>query len=114
MTLAEHRLLLLVLAWILVSVPVALLLWQVWFRPRPVHPVIPHEDTLPAGSFLDVALPPPLPDIGERGIAQRRAHADRQRLDALGIGFRTVNHSAQGMADLGSMDMRKEVDFISE
>jgi membrane protease YdiL (CAAX protease family) len=58
MTLAEHHLLLLALAWILASVPLALLAFQVWFRDRPVHPVIPHEDDSPAGSFLDVPLLP--------------------------------------------------------
>ena len=58
MTPAEHHLLLLALAWILASVPLALLAFQVWFRARPVHPVIPHEDDSPAGSFLDVPLLP--------------------------------------------------------
>jgi len=72
MTPAEHHLLLLVLAWILVSVPMALLIWQVWLRPRRVHPVIPHEDALPAGSFLDVALPPPLPPALEPGLPVRQ------------------------------------------
>ncbi len=71
MTSAEHRLLVLALAWILASIPLALLVWQVWLRPRPVHPVIPHEDAVPAGSFLDVALPPPLPDIPGRGVPVR-------------------------------------------
>jgi membrane protease YdiL (CAAX protease family) len=73
MTAAEHHFLLLALAWILGSVPLALLAWQVWFRPRPRHAVIPHEDTLPAGSFLDVSLPPPLPaGAGESGIPLRQ------------------------------------------
>lgn len=71
MTSAEHRLLTLILAWIIVSIPLALLVWQVWFRQRPVHPVIPHEDAVPAGSFLDVALPPSQPMPVERGIPVR-------------------------------------------
>lgn len=72
MTPAEHRLLILALAWILASIPLALLVWQVWLRPRrPLHPVIPHEDAFPAGSFLDVALPPPLPEMPGRGIPVR-------------------------------------------
>lgn len=71
MTPAEHRLLLLTLAWILASVPIALLAFQVWFRPRPVHPVIPHEDAVPAAAFLDVALPPPLPPAEETGLPVR-------------------------------------------
>lgn len=71
MTAVEHRILTLALAWILASVPLALLVWQVWLRPRPVHPVIPHEDDGPAGSFLDVVLPPPLPEPAESGIPVR-------------------------------------------
>lgn len=73
MTPAEHRLLVLALAWILASIPLAVLVWQIWFRrQRPVvHPVIPHEDAGPAGSFLDVALPPPLPEMPGRGLPVR-------------------------------------------
>jgi membrane protease YdiL (CAAX protease family) len=71
MTPAEYRLLVLILAWILVSIPLALLVWQVCFRARPVHPVIPHEDAAPAGTFLDVALPPSLPPPVELGIPVR-------------------------------------------
>ena len=92
MTLAEHRFLVLALAWVLASIPMALLAWQVWWRPGPVHPVIPHEDALPAGSFLDVALPPPLPDIGERGIVQRhwRARDGWVALILVGVGVLTL------------------------
>lgn len=71
MTPAEHRLLVLTLAWILASVPIALLAFQVWFKARPLHPVIPHEDAVPAGAFLDVALPPPLPPAAETGLPVR-------------------------------------------
>lgn len=71
MTTAEHRLLVLALAWILATIPPAILVWQVWLRRRPVHPVIPHEDAAPAGSFLDVALPPPLPPAAQRGLPVR-------------------------------------------
>lgn len=72
MTEAEHRLLLHALAWILASIPLAVLAWQVWFRPRRVHAVIPHEDAVPAGSFLDVALPPALPDEVGKGLPVRQ------------------------------------------
>ena len=72
MTPAEHRLLTLTLAWILASIPLALLAFQVWLKPRLRHPVIPHEDAVPAGSFLDVALPPPLPSAGESGLPVRQ------------------------------------------
>ena len=68
MTPAEHRLLVLALAWILASIPLAVLAFQVWFKSRPLHPVIPHEDAVPAGAFLDVALPPPLPSPQETGL----------------------------------------------
>lgn len=71
MTEAEHRLLFHALAWILASVPLAVLGWQVWFRPRRVHAVIPHEDAMPAGTFLDVALPPALPPELEKGLPVR-------------------------------------------
>ena len=71
MTPAEHRVLVLALAWIVASVPLALLAFQVWFKPRLLHPVIPHEDAVPAGTFLDVALPPPLPAGQEKGLPVR-------------------------------------------
>ena len=71
MTPAEHRLLVLALAWILASIPIAILAFQVWFRVRRLHPVIPHEDAVPAGTFLDVALPPPLPAAVETGLPVR-------------------------------------------
>ena len=71
MTPAEHRILILTLAWILASIPIALLAYQVWFKPRPVHPVIPHEDAVPAGAFLDVALPPPPLPAMESGLPVR-------------------------------------------
>lgn len=71
MTPAEHHLLVLALAWILASIPIALLAFQVWFKPRTVHPVIPHEDAVPAGAFLDVALPPPLPATADSGLPVR-------------------------------------------
>lgn len=71
MTPAEYRLLVLALAWILASVPLALLVFQVWCRPRPVHPVIPHEDAAPAGSFLDVSLPAPDVEPAESGLSVR-------------------------------------------
>ncbi len=84
MTPAEHRVLVLALAWVLASIPVALVVFQVWLQPRKIHPVIPHEDAGPAGTFLDVALPPPLPPMEERGLPVRHW----KRLDgwvALGV-----------------------------
>lgn len=72
MTAAEHQFILSVLLWVLVSIPVALLVFRVWFRDRPVRPVIPHEDAAPAGSFLDVALPPALPLPEETGLPVRQ------------------------------------------
>lgn len=77
MTSAEHHLLLLAQVWILASIPLALLAFQVWFRkPQPApaeQPVIPHEDEAPAGAFLDVSLPPPaLPLPDERGVPVRQ------------------------------------------
>lgn len=77
MTPAEHHWLLLAQVWILASIPVALLAFQVWFRksqPAPAEqPVIPHEDAVPAGSFLDVSLPPPaLPLPDEKGVPVRQ------------------------------------------
>lgn len=73
MTSAEHRLLVMVLGWVVGSVPLALLVWQVWWVKRgEEHAVIPHEDAMPAGSFLDVSLPPPLPEVGV-GVRQWKA-----------------------------------------
>ncbi|MES2708032.1 MAG: type II CAAX endopeptidase family protein [Verrucomicrobiota bacterium] len=77
MTPAEHHLLMMVQIFILGSIPLALLAFQVWFRkpaPSPApQPVIPHEDESPAGSFLDVALPPPaLPLPEEKGVPVRQ------------------------------------------
>jgi hypothetical protein len=77
MTPAEHHLLLMAQVWILASIPLALLAFQIWFRksqPAPAEqPVIPHEDEHPAGSFLDVSLPPPaLPLPDENGVPIRQ------------------------------------------
>ncbi len=72
MTSAEYRLLVLALAWILASIPIALLIWQVWLRPVRVHPVIPHEDAAPAGHFLDVPLPSAQAPPEESGVPVRQ------------------------------------------
>lgn len=77
MTPAEHHLLMLAQIWILASIPLALVAFQFWFRksqPSPAEqPVIPHEDASPAGSFLDVSLPPPaLPLPEEKGVPVRQ------------------------------------------
>lgn len=77
MTVTEHQLLILAQVFTLVSIPLALLAFQVWFRRPPAspapQPVIPHEDESPAGSFLDVNLPPPaLPLPEEKGVPVRQ------------------------------------------
>ncbi len=87
MTAAEHGLLVMALGWILGSVPLALLAWQVWWRKGGVeHAVIPHEDAQPAGSFLDVSLPPPLPEAsGGVGVRHWRALDGWVALGLLGV-----------------------------
>ncbi len=77
MTPAEHHVLMLAQIWILASIPLAVVAFQFWFRksqPSPAEqPVIPHEDASPAGSFLDVSLPPPaLPLPEEKGVPVRQ------------------------------------------
>lgn len=77
MTAAEHHILILAMAWILGSIPMALLAFQLWMRklgnPPATQTIIPHEDEAPAGSFLDVPLPPPaLPLPEETGVPVRQ------------------------------------------
>lgn len=77
MTAAEHHILILAMAWILGSIPMALLAFQLWLRKLGHAPttqtIIPHEDEAPAGSFLDVPLPPPaLPLPEETGVPVRQ------------------------------------------
>lgn len=72
MTEAEHRLLLLVLAWVLGSIPLAVLAFQKWFKPYQHQPLIPNEEAAPAGAFLEVQLPPALPDRVADGLPVRQ------------------------------------------